>query len=102
MSRYSKVKSGQWVKQGTVIGYVGSTGVSTGPHLHFGLYKNGRAINPANIIKVTKNELKGKDKQKFIAYAKELSQDLIQTIQNKPVPLNITKFESYTALNSEV
>jgi hypothetical protein len=51
---------------------------------------------------VTKNELKGKDKQKFIAYAKELSQDLIQTIQNKPVPLNITKFESYTALNSEV
>jgi len=102
MSRYSKVKSGQWVKQGTVIGYVGSTGVSTGPHLHFGLYKNGRAINPANIIKVTKNELKGKDKQKFIAYAKELSQDLMQTIQNKPVPLNITKFESYTALNSEV
>jgi murein DD-endopeptidase MepM/ murein hydrolase activator NlpD len=102
MSRYSKVRSGQWVKQGTVIGYVGSTGVSTGPHLHFGLYKNGRAINPANIIKVTKNELKGKDKQKFIAYAKELSQDLIQTIQNKPIPLNITKIEAYTALNSEV
>jgi len=102
MSKYSNVKSGQYVKQGTVIGYVGSTGMSTGPHLHFGLYQNGRAINPANIIKVTKNELKGKDKEKFIAYTKELSNDLIQTILSKPQPLNITKIETYTALNNEV
>ncbi len=103
MSRYSKVKSGQYVKQGTVVGYVGSTGVSTGPHLHFGLYKNGKAINPATIIKVTKNSLKGKSKEQFIAYAKDLKINLLDTVANKPEPLNITKLKStFTTLNSKV
>gem|GEM_PF-319346 len=46
-----KVRKGSYVKKGEVIGYVGSTGRSTGPHLHFGLYKNGRAINPLKVLK---------------------------------------------------
>lgn len=45
MSRVS-VASGQFVKAGTVIGYVGSTGNSTGPHLHYEVRMNGQAINP--------------------------------------------------------
>ncbi len=44
-SRYA-VKKGQTVTRGQVIGYVGSTGWSTGPHLHFGLRKYGKPINP--------------------------------------------------------
>ncbi|GHV86172.1 hypothetical protein AGMMS50230_17800 [Spirochaetia bacterium] len=44
------VKNGVYVNQGAIIGQVGNTGRSTGPHLHFSVYKNKRAINPLEVL----------------------------------------------------
>ena len=49
MTRYT-VRSGQAVSAGQVIGYVGSTGISTGNHLHFGISYNGSYVNPAHYV----------------------------------------------------
>jgi murein DD-endopeptidase MepM/ murein hydrolase activator NlpD len=100
LSSYSsRIKVGSKVRQGTFIGRVGSTGRSTGPHLHFGLYKNGRAINPLRVVSVTKTKLTGKKKKQFLKYAKGIKQDLIDSIKTTTKPLKLEKFDfSYKAI----
>jgi hypothetical protein len=43
------IKQGSKVKQGQLIGYVGATGLATGPHLDFRVFRNGHAMNPNNL-----------------------------------------------------
>lgn len=64
MSRMA-VSSGQRVRRGQVIGYVGSTGLSTGAHLHYEMYRNGRSVDPASVKYVTRAQLSGAELQRF-------------------------------------
>lgn len=71
MSRFA-VGVGARVRQGQVIGYVGSTGLSTGPHLHYELYKNGAAINPRSVSFIQTSLLAGADLAAFKARLSKL------------------------------
>lgn len=66
MSRFA-VRSGARVSRGQVIGYVGSTGLSTGPHLHYELYRNNRAIDPLSVKFTSRAQLSGRDLARFKA-----------------------------------
>jgi len=72
MSRIA-VRPGQRVNRGQVIGYIGSTGLSTGPHLHFEVYRNGVAVNPATASFVTRAQLEGKALADFRARIRQLT-----------------------------
>ena len=64
MSRMA-VSAGQSVRRGQVIGYVGSTGLSTGAHLHYEMYRGGQAIDPASVAFVTRALLSGESLARF-------------------------------------
>ena len=71
MSRIA-VRGGERVSRGEVIGYVGSTGLSTGPHLHYELWRNGAPINPTSVSFTTTSQLSGRDLAEFRALTARL------------------------------
>jgi len=73
MSRIA-VSPGTSVRRGQVIGYVGSTGLSTGPHLHYEMYRNGATINPAGVQFTTRAQLSGEELARFKAQLATLKQ----------------------------
>lgn len=70
------IKNGSHVKQGQLIGYVGSTGRSTGPHLDFRLWKAGQPINPANVTQTSSDPLTKKQLEKFKKVKKLIQAEL--------------------------
>ena len=66
MNGFAKgLKQGQRVRQGQIIGYVGSTGLSTGNHLHYEFFVNGKNVDPLSQKLPTADPLTGKEKQRF-------------------------------------
>jgi len=66
LSKFARIaKEGNRVRQGQIIGYVGSTGMSTGPHLHYEVIENGKKVNSQTLKLPSGKILKGKERERF-------------------------------------
>ncbi len=65
LSKFANIKVGDKVEAKTVIGYVGTTGLSTGPHLHFGVKKNGAFVDPTKLPPMRGKPVPGKELDAF-------------------------------------
>ena len=89
------LKNGSVVKKGQIIGYVGNTGLSTGPHLHFGLYKDGQAIDPQRVVQVATKKLKGNERVAFLKLKSNYEQSINLHVNNE------TKFPRVSIYETE-
>ena len=96
------LRQGQMIKKGTHIGYVGSTGLSSGPHLHLGMYKNNVAIDPMSVLQRPKFEgLDPKEKPIFLANTKAIISKFNNQIENenRTTPTRLDRISDRSIIN---
>ncbi|WP_066348391.1 peptidoglycan DD-metalloendopeptidase family protein [Aliarcobacter cryaerophilus] len=96
------LRQGQMIKKGTHIGYVGSTGLSSGPHLHLGMYKNNVAIDPMTVLQRPKFEgLDPKEKPIFLANTKAIISKFNKQIENdyRTTPTRLDRISDKSIIN---
>jgi len=78
-----KVSEGQRVKQGDVIGYVGTTGRSTGAHLHYEVILDGQQVNPRSVKVPTGEKLAGNELNKFKTVMRDIDRQFVALLNTK-------------------
>jgi murein DD-endopeptidase MepM/ murein hydrolase activator NlpD len=82
LSRFAKgLKVGKHVTQGELIGYVGQTGLATGPHLDFRVYRNGQAINPLKLKSPPTKPIKNTEREAYFKYITPLKTELLNVLK---------------------
>lgn len=87
MSRFADLRVGSRVRQGQIVGYVGTTGRSTGPHLHYEVLVDGSQINPLSVKLPSGRALAGKELKQF----QGIMQDLDRKMRTLPEPAQLAQ-----------